>query len=253
MARRSTHHRFDESRSQETSAVAAYAAQSGWRIGRRNLLVEGTTDVGYFELASSLFAEHHGQRLLDDQFRVVAAGLYDRGGVRGVVREMLSLHGRAEIDSSLPKSARIRMLPIFDDDCAGRRCFTKLTDADFPFRPYQDVFLLHRAYPNLKLGSSGYLDAVRKANHEWNGLDCEIEDLLSQDLLDGFCDNRHDALRAPPCYLASGHHYDFHGNCKGDVLKFAQQVAGLADVVGLVRTLQYYRRLFDLPIGPYVV
>jgi len=252
MARRDTHRPFDESRSRETSAVAAYAEHKGWRIGRRNLLVEGTTDVAYFELASSLFAVHHGQRLLDDQFRVVAAGLYGDGGVRGVIREMLSLHGRAESDSSLPKSARIRMLPVFDDDAAGRRCFDKLTDVDFPFRPYRDVFLLKRAYPSLKLGSDGFLDAVKDLNREWRGLDCEIEDLLSRELLAGFCDDRGDALKCPPVHLGSGHHYDFNGHCKADVLKYAQQLADLPEVIGIVRTLQYYRGLFDLPVGPRV-
>lgn len=250
MAGRDTHQRFDESRSRETSAVAAYAAQKGWRIGRRNLLVEGTLDVAYFELAASLFAKHCGQQLLDDQFRVVAAGLYGDGGVRGVIREMLSLHGRAESDSALPKSTRIRMLPVFDDDAAGRRCFNKLTDVDFPFRPYRDVFLLHRAYPNLKLGSDSYHDAVRRVNLEWRGLDCEIEDLLGRELLDGFCNQRTDALTAPPSRSGSGHHYEFRGNCKGDLCKYVFQRAGLSDVVGLVKTLQYFRGLFELPVGP---
>jgi hypothetical protein len=250
MARRDTHRPFDESRSRETSAVAAYAEQKGWRIGRRNLLVEGTIDVAYCELASSLFARHHGLHLVDDQFRVVASGLFDQGGVRGVVREMLSLHGRAESDSSLPKSSRVRMLPMFDDDDAGRRCFGKLTDPDFPFRPFHDLFLLKRAYPSLKIGSSGFRDAVKDLNRDWRELDCEIEDLLDRELLAGFCDERNDALKTPPIHRGPAHHYDFNGHCKGSLLKYAKQLADLPEVVGIVRMLQYFRGLFDLPVGP---
>lgn len=252
MVGRRANQRFDESLSHETSAVAEYATRKGWRFGKRNLLVEGTIDVAYFELASSLFDRHHGLRLLDEQFRVIAAGLYDEGGVRGVIREMFILNGLAYKDMALPKSARVRMLPVFDDDEAGRRCFKKLIDPDFPFRAYQDVFLLHRAYPNLNLGSDGYQHAVKQANREWEGLDCEIEDLLGRDLLETFCEDRPNALKASPSHRGSAHHYDFRGSCKGDLLKYTLQIAGLSDVLCLVRTLQYYRGLFRLPTGPQV-
>lgn len=250
MARRDTYRPFDESRLRDTSAVAAYAAKKGWSIGRRNLLVEGTLDVAYFELASSLFAKRHGLHLVDDQFRVVAAGLFDDGGVGGVVRELITLHGMAVSDQALPKAARVRMLPVFDDDHAGRRCFGKLTDPDFPFRPFHDVFLLKRAYPSLMLGSSGYRDAVKELNREWFDLDCEIEDLLDRTLLDGFCDERPDALKIKPIHRGIAHHYDFKGGCKGDLLKYSRQLADLPEVVGLVRMLQHFRGLFELPIGP---
>jgi hypothetical protein len=250
MARRDTYRPFDESLSRDTSAVAAYAAKKGWSIGRRNLLVEGTLDVAYCELASSLFAKRHGLHLVDDQFRVVAAGLFDDGGVGGVVRELITLHGMAVSDQALPKPARVRMLPLFDDDHAGRRCFGKLTDPDFPFRPFHDVFLLKRAYPSLKLGSSGYRDAVKDLNREWLDLDCEIEDLLDRELLDGFCDECPGALKIKPIHRGIAHHYDFNGGCKGDLLKYSRQLADLPEVVGIVRMLQHFRGLFDLPLGP---
>ncbi len=250
MARRDTYRPFDESLSRDVSAVAVYAAKKGWSFGRRNLLVEGTTDVAYCELASSLFAKRHGLHLIDDQFRVVAAGLFDDGGVGGVVREMITLHGMAVSDKALPSSARVRMIPVLDDDHAGRRCFKKLTDPDLPFRPFFDVFLLKRAYPRLCLGSSGYQEAVKDLNRGWMDLDCEIEDLLHRELLDGFCDERADALKAAPIHRGIGHHYDFNGRCKGDLLKYSQELADLPEVLGIVRTLQHFRGLFQLPLGP---
>lgn len=247
MARRPSQQAFRPSPVSHQSAVSRYAERKGWNLGRRNLLVEGTSDVSYFELASRLHEEARGVPLVDQQFRIVAAGIGNAGGVRGVVNEFMKLYGLMQLDLDLPKKQRFRILPIFDDDYAGRRYFDAVTNQALPFTPFVHVFLLKRSYPKLPLGSPNYRDHLETANATWQELDCQIEDLLSRDLLDTFRDEHTDAFRRAPILVEGAHHYEINGHAKARLVRFAQNYATLDDVAGVVSVLSYFRGLFGLP------
>ncbi len=73
---------------QENDFVAQYASSLGFSIRIRTVLVEGTTDVELFNLAARLEQEKTGIDLLKDDLAFVAAGERDRGGTKGVIREL---------------------------------------------------------------------------------------------------------------------------------------------------------------------
>jgi hypothetical protein len=173
--------------------------------------------------------------------------------VTGVIREFMNLYGRMQMDMVLPKAAQRRIIPIFDNDRVGRECFEKVTDPDLPFVAYQDVFLLRRAYPALKMGSPNYQRRLEEMNAPWIGIDCEIEDLLSEDLLEAFITESPGSVRSARVCRENGHHYDIVPQAKGPLVRFARDYGTVADLRGVIRTLQYFRGLFDLPIGPEVL
>lgn len=233
----------------QTGIVAQYAARQGWASARRYLIVEGTRDVDYCALAAMKFESRYGHRLLDQEFQVVASGMGEEGGIKGVVREMWHLHGLRVFDKPLDRAQQVRVVFLLDDDDAGRKAFSSTTGELSPMTRYRDVFLLKRAYPAEGLGRK-YEDRVREANAKWEGLDCEMEDLLGRELLELFCQDNPNSLRCEPTVREGAHHYEFSENGKAAVLRFAKEMADLEQIMGITRTLQYFRGLFGLAVGP---
>lgn len=249
MERRGTQTPFSGGGPVRESRVARYAKDIGWTIGRRNLLVEGTTDVALLELAAACHARATQELLLGDDLKVVAAGYGDMGGVGAVERRFMTIHELGQLDRELPKKQRIKLLPLFDDDEAGRATFKSITQQRHPFRSYVDVFLLKRRYPPARPGSPSFLDGLKEINREWDGIDCEMEDLLSQGLLDAFCKQQPDALRREPVIRGDGHHHEWTPDGKARLHRFVREHAMLHDLADLVRLLRYVRWMFDLPNG----
>jgi len=229
--------------------VARYAKDIGWTIGRRNLLVEGTSDVALLELAAACHARETNEQLLGEDLKVVAAGYGEMGGVGAVERRFMTIHELGQLDLELPKKDRIRLLPLFDDDEAGRATFRSITQQRHPFKSYVDVFMLKRRYPPVRPGSPSFLDGLREINREWEGIDCEVEDLLGQGLLDAFCDEHSGALRRDPIIKGNGHHHEWTPDGKARLHRFARDHAMLSDLADLVRLLKYVRWIFYLPNG----
>ena len=74
-----------------TDIVAQYGVSKGWSLKSRCVLVEGTSDVVLINLAAKLFEAYTGRSVLED-LAFVAAGEGDRGGTRGVIRELITLN-----------------------------------------------------------------------------------------------------------------------------------------------------------------
>lgn len=249
MDRRSTHTPFSSVRSAPESQVLRFAKELGWPLGRRNVLVEGTRDVELLELAATLHAKKTREELLGDDLRVVAAGYGEMGGVGAVERRFITIHELGQLDRELPKKERIRLLPLFDDDKAGRATFQSITQRRHPFREYVDVFLLKRRYPPVRPGSPAYIDELKKVNREWHNMDCEIEDLIGGEFLRVFCDEHPGALRCPAVINGDGHHREWTDDGKAKLHRFVRDHALLEDLAELVRLLKYVRWIFDLPNG----
>lgn len=249
MERRSTHTPFSGAGLVRESRVAHYAKEIGWTIGRRNLLVEGSTDVVLLELAAAVHSSKTKEQLLGEDLQVVAAGYGEMGGVGAVERRFMTIHELGQLDLELPKRERIRLLPLFDDDEAGRATFRSITQQRHPFRSYVDVFLLKRRYPAVRPGSPSFLDHLREINREWEGMDCEMEDLLGQGLLDVFCKGHTGSLKRDPVVRGNGHHHEWTADGKAKLHRFVRDYAMHDDLTDLIRLLKYVRWIFDLPNG----
>jgi len=249
MERKSTHVPFAAPSSPQESRVARFAREIGWTVGPRNLLFEGESDVQLLELASRTYAQKTGIHLLGNDLKVISAGYGEEGGVGAVERKFMTIHELMKIDGELPRKERIRILPFFDDDEAGRGTFKSITQGRHPFRCYVDVFMLKRRYPEVRPGSPEYLSGLKECNKPWENIDCEIEDLLGRSFLDAFSEEQTNSLRCSPTIIGDGHHYEWDKQVKGRLASYAKLHAILDDMQGLVKFLRYVRWMFDLPNG----
>ena len=77
---------------------------------------------------------------------------------------------------------------------------------------------------------------------------CEMEDLLSRELLDVFAEENPGSMRQPPVLDGEAHHYEFNGYAKATLLRFAKQNAILEDVSRICDVLKAMRYAVGLPI-----
>ena len=159
----------------------------GLSVRPRTVLVEGTTDVALFEMAARLEQKVTGTALLGSELAIVAAGIGDLGGTRGVIRELHCLRGLAR-GCLLPNGRpRYRFVGLFDNDKAGRQAVGAARDLDSSIIEYKDVFRLRPVMPlpgNLDPVSVGR--AFDQQNATYKGLDWELEDFLPPEFLDAF-------------------------------------------------------------------
>ncbi|MBX9458201.1 MAG: hypothetical protein KL863_20410 [Rhizobium sp.] len=161
--------------------VEMFASQIGWNIGKYNVVVEGTSDVGILQHAATLHAQASGVNPLADDFAVVASGLRDDGGVEGVNRRLGAARQNADADRDANGLLKYRFIGLFDNDHAGKKAFRLASAIDRRVVRYRDVFLLH---PNMPIANSypvsGLEQSASLLNAPYSGLDWEIEDSLSE-------------------------------------------------------------------------
>lgn len=88
---------------------------------------------------------------------------------------------------------------------------------------------------------------IEKYNEDWKGLDCEIEDLLGQDLIELFLEENPNSLRRDPIVMNGRCHYEWTDNAKGKIFNFTKQYASLNDITELVEILKSLRFYLGLP------
>lgn len=223
-------------------AVALYGRSSGFVIRNRTVIVEGNTDVELFALAARLEYEATGIQLLGDSLAVVSPGAGDRGGTRGVIRELTILRGFAKIYLLPNGRSRYRFIGLFDNDKAGRQAVSYARDSDTSVLEYKDVFRLHPIMP-----AGGNLDpkalqtTFERENGPHKGKDWELEDVLATNFVETFVNEHPDALvRAVP--IGEGRvHRDFTKDGKALLHRFARENAMRQDLVGVVEVLKALR------------
>ncbi|MGD9918479.1 MAG: hypothetical protein AB7U46_10690 [Paenirhodobacter sp.] len=216
--------------------VERYANGKGWNVGTANVLVEGTSDVRYLRLARDIWQRESNHDLFDSGFAVFEAGLKDDGGVQGVVRELQTLRQMASQDAASLMTER-NFVGLFDNDDAGRKHARMLCEMDFRVKHYRDVFLLHPIMPT----SNGVLgpELQRRAeaqNRSCVGLDWEIEDFLSEDLIREFC-NAHPRALVRKQEMAGRVHYEFSKAGKEHLQGYVAKEALVDDVIELIRLI----------------
>jgi hypothetical protein len=225
--------------------VERYANAKGWNVGTANVLVEGTSDVLYLRLARDIWQRESNHNLFDSGFAVFEAGLKDDGGVQGVVRELQTLRQMASQDAASLMTER-KFVGLFDNDDAGRKHARMLCEMDFRVVNYRDVFLLHPIMPvaNGALGPELRQQAETQ-NLSCTGLDWEIEDFLSEDLIRGFCNDYPSAL-IRRYEMAGRVHHEFTRAGKGQLQAYVTQEALVEDIIELVRLICTLREYLGL-------
>lgn len=231
---------------QEHDSVALYASALGFAVGSRTVLVEGTTDVALFHLAARLEREKTGIALLSNGLAFVAAGERDRGGTRGVIRELVALRGMARTCLLPNGRPRYRFIGLFDNDKAGKQAVKLARDIDTSVLEYKDVF---RLWPVMPL--AGNLDpgtmqkTFERENADYKGLEWELEDLLPPEFVDAFLSDSPESV-AQSTSMSDKVHRGLTRDGKARLHRFVTQYAvreDLGAVIEVLKALRYYMGL----------
>ena len=224
--------------------ILQFGRLMGWgQLTHCNLMVEGTTDVEYFEIASDLYKESHGLALIDSDFQVFAVGKGNEGGTFGIKERLRQLSGNLRIDPVDAQGRTIKVACLMDDDHAGIGTFRLLKSS---FTPWQDIFRIQRSFPSGTRDPSTFGRMWERENKEWKDLPCETEDLIKRDLLDYFVSENAGALQSPIKEIGDAYHFDFDGLKKPALARFLRKHATLQDMQGLVDVLNEFRWLMGL-------
>jgi hypothetical protein len=228
---------------QENDFVAQYASSIGFSIRSRTILVEGTTDVELFNLAARLELEKTGIDLLKNDLAFVAAGERDRGGTKGVIRELNAFRCMARnclLSNGRPK---YRFIGLFDNDKAGKLAVKFANDLDSSILEYKDVF---RLWPVMPLTGNLVPTTMQKTfereNADYKGLEWELEDLINEEFIEIFLLENDNSLRNSKSVNGKTHR-DFTPDGKAKLHKFIKQHAkwdDLAEVVLVLRVMRFY-------------
>ena len=159
------------------------------------MLVEGTSDERLFALAREFEIAASGDDLYAGELSIVAAGVGDRGGVSGVIRELTVLRSLSEFVLDRRGRQKYRIIGLVDDDVAGRRAISRACGLDASVRECRDLFRIRPVMPttgNLDPGTLGR--TLERVNEQYSRIDWEIEDLLPVDLVESFVDEHPSSL-----------------------------------------------------------
>lgn len=216
----------------------------GWPLRCCNVIVEGTTDVSHFAYANELYRKSTDRVLLDADLSIIAVGERDKGGTKWLVKRFQAIYQMMQ-DNPPDGDDPLAFLALLDDDNAGRLALNVLTSA-VGLQEFRDVLMLCRVLPR-KRGNPLQLAAnVKTSNAEWLRIPCEVEDLLSADVLDCFAEDNPGSLLSKPVRVGSGHHYEWRGDMKPALARYVREYAILEDVNGIVEFLKSLRFLFRL-------
>jgi hypothetical protein len=232
--------------------VEAYAGTLGWKICECNVLVEGTSDVSLLWLAAALYFERHQAPILGDGIAILSAGRGNDGGVDGLNRRLNAIRQIADADRGPDGSLRYRFIGLYDNDRAGRQAISTACEFDRRLHQFSELFLLR---PIMSLADGADHATLRRRfeqeNAVYKGLDWEVEDLLSPELLAKFDDEKPRAtLQEVTCGGRS--HREFTREGKFELHDFASRNARLEDLIEVVKLIRALRDYHRLPIGHIV-
>jgi len=224
--------------------IGEYASRQGWPFGTHNIIVEGTSDQEYFHLANELYLKRYKKNLLVQDLTLFAVGDREKGGTKTLRTQFRTVRDILKTDPLDANGRPILVLCILDNDPAGRGLFNALRSDGFI--PYADMFLLHRIIPCMHGNPIQLEKYILGANQKWKAWDCEIEDLLSRDLLECFVENNNGSLKRPPDIAGDGHRFDFYEHAKPALLHFVKEYASLDELQNIIALLKSIRFLLRL-------
>jgi len=234
---------------EQLDIVARYGVSKGWRLKRRTVLVEGTSDVSLINVAARLFKAKTDQLILQD-LAIVAAGEGDRGGTRGVIRELITLRNLSEAYLSPAGRPVYRFMGLFDDDTPGRNAVTGARNIDTSITEYRDILRLRPVMPATgSLDPSTMKRSFDALNAAHKGINWELEDLIGEDLLALFLEDYPTAL-IRSASVGGAVHRELTQDGKRNLIRYCDKNADLASlmpVVNLIHALRHYLNLSQIP------
>lgn len=224
-----------------------YAAMCGWSLCAGNVMLEGTSDVAYFNLAARLHRSQSGASLLGTDLSIFAAGLEEEGGTFGISERFPTLFNLASLDQDPSGRRRFRVIALLDDDTMGRSAVNLIAGGHRQIREYESTFRLRRVMPRRTDSARSLGLQTEAANAAFGRLECTIEDMLSDQLCARFVAARPDAVSKPASTAATGTHRYWTPSGKRMLRQFAEEQATIDDVPALVDVLRSLRSYVGLP------
>lgn len=232
----------------DLDVVAVYGQRNGWNLKRRTFLVEGVTDEQLFKLAARLEFNKTGIDLFSDGLEIIAAGIGDAGGTRGVIRELNCLRQMARCELGRDGQPRYRFMALFDNDPAGKQAVNSAKGFDLSILEYKDVFRLQPVMPICgNVDPKTLQKQFERANEGFKGLDWEIEDLLPDDFFDTFLADNPGALKRNTIVINGKQHRELTPDGKSRLHRYIKQHAMLEDLAGVIAVLRAMRCYACLP------
>jgi hypothetical protein len=228
--------------------VRWFAKRRGWQLAKKNILVEGENDQKYFELAACLYEEKYHRQLIGTQLAIFPTGSGDKGGAYGIQKYFRTFRHLIEEDLSPEGMKLFHAIALLDNDPKGKQTYRALTARHTEFHENRDLFLLYRKFPRNTREPNTLTQLIEKENQLWKRLDCEIEDLLSVDLLKLFVNGNSDYIQSEPIDLNGAHHFKFKTHAKALLFRFVEENASLEEVIMVVEVLKSLR--FYLGLEP---
>lgn len=224
-----------------------YASRYGWVLRAGNVMVEGTSDVSYFERCSHLYQARHGRRLLGTDLSIFAAGHGDDGGTYGVSEKFPTLFNLAALDLDAGGRRRFKTIALLDNDRMGQKAVAGITQGHRQIREYESIFSLKRIMPH-KAGSVQRLaERTRAANASFPSLDCTIEDLLSDAFFESFIRTMPAAEARAATRSGGASHRFWTEQGKRELRLLALRTATIEDMKPMVEVLRALRTYVGLP------
>jgi hypothetical protein len=205
--------------------------------------VEGETDRDYFKLADDLYFELYGRRLLGDELAVFPTGSGDQGGTYGICEHFPLFRKLIDLDLTPDGRPLFRAIALVDGDSPGKNASRILTSKHVRLMECRDVFVLQREFPRNTIEPNSLKTQIKNANQSWRQLDCEIEDLLSETLLELYLETQPNSIFKQPMRLNGEHHFFFHNESKRDLFRFVEgnaQYEDLRRIIEVLRSMRYY-------------
>ena len=224
-----------------------YASQCGWSLRTGNIMVEGTSDVSYFERCSYLYQARVGRSLVGVDLSIFAAGRGDDGGTFGVSEKFPTLFNLASLDLDTEGRRRFRTIALLDNDRRGQKAVAGITQGHRQIREYESIFCLKRVMPH-KAGSPQKLaEQTRVANARFPSGDCTIEDLLSDTFCENFVRTMPDAVARATTRSGEAHHRYWTEQGKRELRLSALRTATMEDMQAMIEVLRALRTYVGLP------
>ena len=237
---------------QEFDRIVDYGKSLGWKLRRRTILVEGTTDAVLFDLAAHLELQKNSTKLLEPDLAIVAAGEGDQGGAQGVTRQLITLSCLARTNLMQDGRPRFRFIGLFDNDNAGRHAVKGVRIIDNSILEYKDVFRLRPIMPTeCNRDPRTLRQTFDRLNSKYKGLDWELEDLLSQDLLGRFLTHNPSAVVREK-RVGDKIHRDYTADGKARLHRYVKHNAKWEDLIAVVDVVKALRFYLYLPKFPAV-
>lgn len=231
------------------SSLELFAEIKRWKLARVNVIVEGTSDVAYFDRASELHYDAFGVPLIDDDFRFLVAGERDKGGADSVAQMLVTMTQLASEDLLPDGQRRARFVGLFDNDPAGRRAFDWATASDGRIAAHRDAFKL---LPDMPVAGDGGMPRVtgrilktecKFVSHDHR---FEVEDLLSSNFFARLEAEKPGSVRSR--HLCGPHvHYRFSSSGKLDCRKLAMSQGTKDDFNSFFKIVRALRSYVNVP------